>query len=347
MSKVAIIGTTTWGTALGIILSRKGLSINLWSRSEKEAQAMNVSRTNALFLPGIIFPEKMAVTHSLSQALKGAEMLIMAIPAQTMRTNIQLVADYLEGDTVILSASKGLEKDTALRMSEVIFQELSGLHNVSLCSLSGPNLAKEIVQGLPAISIVACPEEDIAKRAQGILTTENFLVHTNADLVGVELGGALKNIIALAAGISDGLGFGDNARAALITRGMGEITELAVAAGAQPQTLYGMAGWGDLVVTCSSLLSRNHFVGMELARGKSLKSIMHDMKNIAEGVPTTAAAKLLAKKCNVEIPIIELIYDILYAGLSPRQAILELLGFLPENVLALATKVSESVYRRE
>ncbi len=326
MAKIAIVGTTTWGTALGIILARKGVSVRLWARTEKEAFAMNSSRSNATFLPGITFPERMSTFHSLPGVLRGIDMAIMAVPAQTMRTNISLVAGHLPDSAIILSVSKGLERDTALRMSQVISEEVSSMsHHV--CSLSGPNLAKEIVQGLPATSIVACTDEELALKAQKLLTTRTFSVSVSKDIVGVELGGSLKNIMAMAAGLSDGLGLGDNARAALITRGMGEITELAVAAGAQPHTLYGPAGWGDLVVTCSSVLSRNHFVGLELAKGRSLTSITHSMKNIAEGVHTTVAARLLARRCGVQAPMIELIYDVLYNGLSPRRALMELLGF--------------------
>lgn len=337
MSKVAIIGTTTWGTVLGIILAKKGVSIRLWARSEREASAMNSSRSNAMFLPGISFPERMSTSHSLPRVIKGTDMVIMAVPAQTMRVNMGLVAEHLQDNSIILSVSKGLERDTALRMSQVISGEVKSL-SCHVCALSGPNLAKEIVQGLPATSIVACADENLAVKVQKILTTKNFCVSSSTDIVGVELGGSLKNIMALAAGLSDGLGLGDNARAALITKGMGEITELAVAAGAQPQTLYGPAGWGDLVVTCSSLLSRNHFVGLELAKGRSLKSITHSMKNIAEGVPTTAAAKLLAEKCGVRVPMIELIYNVLYNNLSPKQALLELLGFPARRESALPVR---------
>lgn len=337
MAMVAVIGTTTWGTALGIILARKGVSIRLWARSEREAFAMNSARSNAIFLPGITFPKRMTITHSLPHVLRGIDMVIMAVPSQTMRTNVRLVAKHLEDNTIVLSVSKGLERNTALRMSQVISEEIKPI-NCSVCALSGPNLAKEIVHGLPATSTVACTDEFTAMKAQKILSTRNFCVSSSTDIIGVELGGSLKNIIALAAGLSDGLGLGDNARAALITKGMGEITELAVAAGAQPQTLYGPAGWGDLVVTCSSVLSRNHFVGLELSKGRSLKSITHSMKNIAEGVPTTVAARLLAEKCGVQAPMIELIYNVLYNSLSPKQALLELLGFPAKRETALSVR---------
>lgn len=337
MAKVAVIGTTTWGTALGIILARKGVSIRLWARSEREAFAFNSSRSNSLFLPGITFPKRMIVIHSLPHVLKGTDIVIMAVPAQTVRTNIRAVAEHLEDTTIVLSVSKGLERDTALRMSQVITEEIKSI-NSPVCALSGPNLAKEIVQGLPATSIVACIDEHTAVKARDILSTRNFCVSACTDIIGVELGGSLKNIIALAAGLSDGLGLGDNARASLITKGMEEITELAVAAGAEPQTLYGQAGWGDLVVTCSSVLSRNHFVGLELAKGRSLKSITHSMKNIAEGVHTTVAARLLAEQCSVRTPMIELIYNVLYKSLSPRHALLELLGFSAKRPTALSVR---------
>ena len=326
MTKVAIIGTTTWGTTLGIILARKGVSVRLWARTEKESFAMNSSRSNTSFLPGIAFPQRISVSHSLPDVLRDVDMVIMAIPAQTMRSNIRAAAEYLQDNSIVVSVSKGLERDTSLRMSEVISEELSISNNL-VCVLSGPNLAKEIVQGLPAISILASRDAEIAAKGQKILSTRNFCVNISQDIIGVELGGSLKNIIALAAGLSDGLGLGDNARAAIITRGMGEITQLAIMAGAQPETLYGLAGWGDLVVTCSSALSRNHFVGLELGRGRSIGSITQGMKNIAEGVPTTVSARMLAEKYGVQTPMIELIYSVLYNGLSPKKALMELLGF--------------------
>ncbi len=337
MAKVAIIGTTTWGTVLGIILARKGVSVRLWARTEKEAFAMNSSRSNTSFLPGITFPQRISVSHSLPDVLREMDMVIMAVPAQTMRSNIRAAAKYLHYNSIVVSVSKGLERDTSLRMSEVISEELS-ISNKFVCVLSGPNLAKEIVQGLPAISILACSDAVIAAKGQKILSTRNFCVNISQDIIGVELGGSLKNIIALAAGLSDGLGLGDNARAAIITRGMGEITQLAIVAGAQPETLYGLAGWGDLVVTCSSALSRNHFVGLELGRGRSIKSITQSMKNIAEGVPTTVSARMLAAKYGVQAPMIELIYNVLYNRLSPKKALLELLGFPAKREKALLVR---------
>lgn len=325
MTRVAVIGTTTWGTTLAIILAQKGLGVALWSRTEEEARRLEGARENLRFLPGVPFPENLVVTSSLRHALERAGVVILGVPAQMMRFNVQAIRGFLRKTSIMVSAAKGLEVGTARRMSEVIAEEVDKDFHPSICVLSGPNLANEIIQGLPATTVVAAKAIGIAEDVQGILMTPNFRVYTNSDVVGVELGGALKNIIALGAGICDGLGYGNNAKAALITRGLAEITRLGVAEGANPLTFAGLAGLGDLVTTCSSPLSRNRFVGQEMAKGRPIQQVLDSMINVAEGVTTTKAARQMGHKRGVDMPITEAMYQVLFQGKDPRQAVTELM----------------------
>jgi len=242
-----------------------------------------------------------------------------------MRQNIKLVGDYLEKSTLVVSAAKGLEIGTNKRMSQVIADEIDPGFWPSICVLSGPNLSREIINNLPAVTVAAAEDGAVARKAQRLLTTPNFCVYTNTDVIGVELGGALKNIIALGAGMADGLGYGDNAKAAFMTRGLTEMTALGVALGANPLTFSGLAGLGDLIATCASPLSRNHYVGVELTKGRSLEEITGSMRGVAEGVSTTIAAWSLAQHLGLEMPITEKIYQVLYEGVNPRQAAAELM----------------------
>ncbi|PKH45817.1 glycerol-3-phosphate dehydrogenase (NAD(P)(+)) [Dehalococcoides mccartyi] len=282
MSKVCIIGTTTWGITLGTIIAHKGREVMLWARTEDEAVLLSTQRRPADFLPeNYHFPEFMNVTASLEEAIAGADMVLLAVPSQRMRPNIRLVAPLLTKSMLICSAAKGLEIGTAKRMSQVITDEISPDFAKNICVLSGPNLAMEILKGLPAVTVLAADTEKTAKKAAKLITAANFSAYTNTDIIGVELGGSLKNIIALGAGIVDGLNLGNNAKSALITRGLTEISALGAALGANPLTLSGLAGLGDLIATCSSNLSRNHFVGVELTKGRSLNDIMYNMSNVA------------------------------------------------------------------
>jgi len=251
-----------------------------------------------------------------------------------MRQNIKLVKGYLRKSMLVVSAAKGLEIGSNKRMSQVIAEEIDPGFRSNICVLSGPNLFKEILRGLPASAVVAAGDEATARQAQKLLTTPNFCVYTNSDVVGVELGGALKNIIALGAGMVDGLDYGDNAKAAFITRGLTEMAALGVALGASPLTLSGLAGLGDLIATCASPLSRNHYVGVELTKGRSLEEITNSMTGVAEGVSTTLAAQNLAQQLGLEMPITEKIYQVLYNGIEPRQVIVELLGTQGRHELA-------------
>ena len=249
----------------------------------------------------------------------------MAVPSQAMRQNIRLVAEHLDEAMLIVSAAKGLEVGSSQRMSQVIAEEIEPRFQSNICVLSGPNLSQEILSDLPAATVVAAADEAVARKVQKLLTTPNFCIYTNTDVVGVELGGALKNIIALGAGIADGLGYGDNAKAALITRGLTEMTALGVALGANPLTFSGLAGLGDLIATCASPMSRNHYVGVELAKGRSLKEITDSMTGVAEGVSTTLVVWNLAREMGLEMPITETIYRVLYEGADLHQAATDLM----------------------
>jgi glycerol-3-phosphate dehydrogenase (NAD(P)+) len=334
MPKVAIIGTTTWGITLGVVLGRRKAEVRLWARTKKEAAELRNARYHSGSLSGVSLPPRLSVTSSLSDALAGAKAVILAVPSQSMRQNIKALADQLDGSMLVVSAAKGLEIGSNQRMSQVIADEINPDFRSNICVLSGPNLSGEILRDLPAVAVVAAQDETVARKAQRLLNTPNLCLYTNTDVIGVELGGALKNIIALGAGIADGLGYGDNAKAALITRGLTEITALGVALGANPLTFSGLTGLGDLIATCSSPLSRNHYVGVELAKGRSLDEIIKSMTAVAEGVSTTIVAYNLARQFGVEMPITERIYQVLYHGLSPRQAALELMEVTAKHELA-------------
>jgi glycerol-3-phosphate dehydrogenase (NAD(P)+) len=313
--RVAVVGTGSWGTTLAILAARQGLEVSLVARSGDEAREMREARENARFMPGYPFPPGLTPTADIERALSGIDMLLMVVPSQTMRSNARAVKPYLRSGTIVLSCAKGLELHTLLRMTEVLAQELGDEQARSLAALSGPNLAKEIVAGKAATTVIASRDLDVARRAQELLTGGRFRVYTNPDVTGVELGGALKNIIALAAGMADGIRAGDSAKAAIITRGLVEIGRLGMAAGASLFTFAGLAGLGDLIATCASPLSRNRTMGELLAQGKTaeeVRAIMHGQ--VAEGVTTTAAARELAARYDVEMPITEQLHRVLFEG---------------------------------
>jgi glycerol-3-phosphate dehydrogenase (NAD(P)+) len=325
MPKVAIVGTTTWGITLGVALAVRRAEVRLWARTEDEATRLLNAEFPSESLANVTLPSRLSITSSLDEALAGAKAVILAVPSQRMRGNIRVVAPHLDSSMLVVSAAKGLELETNLRMSQVIAEEVPPDFQPNICVLSGPNLSQEILRDLPAATVVAAHSEAVAKKVQNLLKTPNLCIYTNTDIIGVELGGALKNIIALGAGIADGLGYGDNAKATFITRGLTEITALGVALGANPLTFSGLTGLGDLVATCSSPLSRNHYVGVELTKGRSLKKITDSMSGVAEGVTTTLVAYNLAQQFRLEMPITEKIYRVLYQGLSPKDAALELM----------------------
>ena len=334
MPKIAIIGTTSWGTTLGCVLARNCVDISLWARTEQEALELISSGSSPRLKHDVCFPPQLSITSSLSDALDKAKAVILVPPSQRMRQNIKLVAEHLTRSMLIISASKGLEIDTGKRMSQVIAEEIKPAFHSNICVLSGPNLSEEILNGLPAATVIAADDEAIARKAQKLITAPNLCVFTNHDMLGVELGGSLKNIIALGAGITDGLGYGDNAKAALITRGLTEITALCVALGANPITFAGLTGLGDLIATCSSSLSRNHYFGSELAKGRSPKDITDTMTGVAEGVTTTLAVWKIAKQMGLEMPITETIYRVLYEGAEIHEAANELMSAEAAHELA-------------
>lgn len=329
MTTVAALGTGAWGTTLACLVAAApqtvaaAASVTLWEHHPDRAATMERDRENREYLPGTPFPPGVRVTADLAEAVVGRDIILLVTPSQAVRAHARALAPLLTPGVIVICASKGLEVDTHLRLSEVLAQELpTGVH---IGALSGPNLAAEIARGLPAAAVVAIPELAAAERAQAALNTPTYRLYTSEDVVGVELGGALKNIIALGTGVNDGLGYGDNAKASFMTRGLAEISRLAVAAGANPLTLAGLAGLGDLIATCSSPLSRNRSLGLALARGETLAEALAERHAVVEGVTTTRAALQLAQNLGVELPITQQIAHVLFDGRDVRVAVAALL----------------------
>lgn len=325
MSRVAVIGAGAWGTALSIVLARGGRhEVRLWAYEREVNESIQARRTNDLFLPGFKIPDGIEATNSLPTALEGCSFVLAVMPSHHARALYSSVRPSLSRDTIIVSATKGIEQESYKRMTEVA-AEASGATRIA--ALSGPSFAKEVARGDPTALTIACADSEVASLLQREFSDPMFRVYTNDDVVGVELGGALKNVIAIAAGIAEGLGFGHNTAAALITRGLAEITRLAVACGARRETLAGLSGMGDLVLTCTGGLSRNRTVGVELGRGRKLPEIMAGMHGmVAEGVLTTGAALGLARRHGIEMPISEQMHEILHAHKSPKDAIRDLMS---------------------
>lgn len=330
MSRIAVIGAGAWGTALAVVAGRAGgHEVRLWALEKEVCQAIAQSRTNSLFLAGCPLPAAVSATTDFQAALSGAEIVVSVMPSHHCRRTFEHMAQWLQPQMIFVSATKGIENETLLRMSEVI-QEVVGRFcgfSPKIAALSGPSFAQEVAQGRPTAVTVASAEPSLSGRVQKEFSDPGFRIYMNDDMVGVELGGALKNVIAIAAGVCSGLGLGHNTGAALITRGLAEITRLAVACGAQPQTMAGLAGMGDLVLTCTGGLSRNRSVGTALGQGQHLEQIIEGMHGtVAEGVLTTNAALGLARKYGVEMPITEQMYAILHEAKSPHDAIRELMA---------------------
>jgi glycerol-3-phosphate dehydrogenase (NAD(P)+) len=321
--KVTIIGNTSWGNTLGVLLSDKGAAVKLWARSEAEAKESNQGQRSY------------SSTSHIWEALEGAELAIWAVPSQKLRENVSQAKNYLTSSMLLMSAAKGLEVDSGKRMSQVLAEEIAPSLRERICVLSGPNLAGEIAQGLPAASVIAAQDIALAERARGLMESPKFVLSTSDDVIGVELSGALKNIIALGAGMIDGLSLGDNAKGAFIAWGWAEVVSLGVTLGARAGTFYGLAGLGDLIATCASNLSRNHYVGYELAKGRALSEISASMSHVAEGVATTAAAHQLAENQGLKLPIINLIYGILFEGLPPSRVLSKFKGLVASHRCSL------------
>ena len=319
--RAAVIGGGSWGTALAAVLGWNGHDTIVWAHDQEVASALTEKHQNPKYLPGLQLPERLRGTSSLQEALAGAELVVAVSPSHVTRQVMQEAAPHLPKATPIVCATKGIENGTLLTMNEVLEDVLPAELHPYLVVLSGPSFAKETVQRMPTAVVAASPWEKMAQRIQRIFSNDFFRVYTSVDVAGVELGGSLKNVCAIAAGISDGMGFGSNTRAAIMTRGLAELVRLAVKKGANPLTLSGLAGMGDFVLTCTGELSRNRTVGLGLGRGQSLQEVLAGMKQVAEGVRTAKSVHDLSQKLGVEMPLHDAIYSILYEGLSPKGAL--------------------------
>lgn len=322
-NKIAVIGDGGWGTTLAIHLQKKGYTVSLWCPFADYADFLNKKRENKKFLPGIKIPKNIFISHSLKEVMADSFLIILAVPSQYLRAVVLKIKQQITPSSqIFLSVVKGIETDTMKRMSEVIYENLG---KIKLAVLSGPTIAKEIALEVPSAAVISSPSMSIAEQIQDIMMSEYFRIYTNSDMIGVEMGGALKNIIALACGIADGLGCGTNTKAALLTRGLAEITRLGVSLGAVKKTFWGLSGMGDLVTTCISPYSRNRFVGEQIGSGKKLGHVLSKMNMVAEGVKTCEAAYKLAQKKYLETPIIEQVYLVLYKNKEARLAVSDLM----------------------
>jgi glycerol-3-phosphate dehydrogenase (NAD(P)+) len=322
--RVAVVGAGSWGTAFATIPAEKGISTVLWARRAELADEITARHRNPDYLPDFELPPSLEATHDPEKAVGEADVVVMAVPSHAFRDVFRQVAAHLEADVPLVSLTKGIEQESLKRMTEVMADE-AGLGPERLAVVSGPNLAKEVMRRMPSASVVACADESTAEALQELFMAPFFRVYTNLDVVGCELSGAMKNVIAIAAGIADGLGFGDNSRASLITRGLAEVARLGVKLGADPLTFAGLAGMGDLVATCISDLSRNRGVGEELGRGRKLDDIVADTRMVAEGVKTSRAVLELGGREGVDLPLAEHVVKVLYEGVSPGDMVLSLM----------------------
>ncbi len=324
--RIAVLGAGSWGTVLATVLVENGHDVRLWARREAQTDEINQHHSNEKYLPGIKLPETLSATSSLTEALEGCDTVVFVVPSHSMRETARKVKPLLSPETLIVHAAKGFELNTWKRMSEVLTEELGTSCREKITVLSGPSHAEEVIKKCPTTVVVASPQLAVAEKIQMIFMNQYLRVYTNPDVIGVEVGGALKNIIALASGLVDGLQFGDNARAALITRGLAEIARLGSAMGAEPITFAGLAGVGDLVVTCTSKHSRNWRAGHMLSQGKKLNEILEEMQMVVEGIKTTKAAHFLKEQFHVEMPIAEQLYLVLFEDKDPEQAVKELMS---------------------
>lgn len=320
MTRAAVLGTGSWGTAFAKVLADAGTDVVLWARRPELAETVQRSRENPDYLPGVRLPERVVATGDAGEALTGADLVVIAVPSQSLRENLAGWAPHVPAGAPLLSLMKGVEAGTTKRMSEVI-REVAGVDESRVAVVSGPNLAKEIAAGQPAASVVACADLDTATWLQGTCHAPYFRPYTNTDVVGCELGGAVKNVIALVVGIASGMGFGDNTKASLITRGLAETARLGVALGADPLTFAGLAGLGDLVATCSSPLSRNRTFGERLGRGETLEEVVAATRQTAEGVKSSRPILELAQRHGVDVPLTEAAVAVLFEGMRPADAV--------------------------
>ncbi|MBT8336680.1 MAG: NAD(P)-dependent glycerol-3-phosphate dehydrogenase [Gemmatimonadetes bacterium] len=327
---VAVVGAGSWGTALASVLARNGHDVVLWALEPDVAREINESRVNGTYLPGIVLPEGLRATTDLADTVGPARVVVSVVPSQFAGSVIEQAVTALRSDAILVSASKGIELSTLRRMDQVMEEILTPAQAHRFSVLSGPSFAAEVARQAPTAVVAASAEHEAAERVQALFQNPTFRVYTNPDVVGVELGGALKNVIALAAGVAAGLGFGHNTLAALITRGLAEITRLGVAMGARRETFSGLAGMGDLVLTCTGDLSRNRTVGVRLGQGEALEDILGEMRSVAEGVKTAEAVVALADRHGVEMPIATEVHAMLTAGRRPREALENLMSRDPK-----------------
>jgi glycerol-3-phosphate dehydrogenase (NAD(P)+) len=326
MTAIAVLGAGSWGTALAIHLARAGRRVALWARSADTAESIDASRENALYLPGHRLPPEIRVTADLREALAGAGTVLFVVPAQGSRAVYALAAPHLPDEADLAIASKGIEEGSLLRLSEVLAAVAGRGAGRRIAALSGPSFALEVARGEPTAIVAASADASCARRLREVVSAGSLRVYSNSDLPGVELAGAVKNVIAIATGIAEGIGFGANTRAALITRGLSEVARLGGALGGRAATFAGLAGAGDLILTCTGVLSRNRSVGMAVGRGRPLAEILGEMRMVAEGVATTRAVLALAERHRVDLPIALKVHEVLFEGRSPRDAVADLLA---------------------
>ena len=330
----SVIGSGSFGTALANVLAVNCDEVRLWGREPSVVEAINTRHENSTYLKGIPISERVRATHSLEEALAGSELVVLATPSHATREVVAKAKPYLPRHVPLITVAKGIENETLLTMTELLEDCLPEEFHPYLAVLSGPSFAKELAKRMPTVVTIASHWDRVAVRCQKALQTETFRSYTSTDVVGVQYGGALKNVIAIAAGMADGLGMGHNARAAIITRGLAEITRLAVRKGANPLTLSGLSGMGDLVLTCTGELSRNRHVGMELGKGRKLPDILAQMNDVAEGVKTARSARDLELKTGVELPICHQVYLIAYEGKDAKAAVVDLMTRQPKSELS-------------
>ncbi len=323
--KIALLGAGNWGTTLGLLLAEKEFDVVLWEFFPEQAEALKRDGENKKFLPGFLFPRNMRATSSLPEAIAEKDMIVFAVPSHLLRSVAELAGKDIQHHAFIVSVVKGIEKDTLKRMSEVIEDNLPDTFKGKTVVLSGPSIAHEVVRKIPTTVVSACRFESVAEAVQKVFSTPSFRVYTNPDIIGVELGGAVKNVVAIASGICDGLGLGENTKAALITRGLAETKRLGLKMGAMEDTFSGLSGIGDLITTAFSRHSRNRYVGEELGKGRSLDEILNTMVMVAEGVRTTESVMQLAEKYNVAMPITAEVYNILFNEKEPKQGVYDLM----------------------
>ncbi len=322
MRKIAVIGAGSWGTANAISLSKKGIEVNLWVRNFDLLGKIKDTRENSNYLPGVTLPSNIEISNDMEYCCKDADIVVLGTPSHAVRETVKRIKEFVEQDQVIVNLAKGIENDTLYRMSEIIVDYLP---DNPIAVLSGPNHAEEVARDIPSATVVSSVNKKVAQFVQDAFMTSRFRVYTNPDIIGVELGGSIKNVIALGAGICDGLGFGDNTKAALMTRGIVEISRLGVALGAKQCTFSGLSGIGDLIVTCTSMHSRNYRAGRAIGEGKTINKILKSTNMVVEGIRTTKSAYKLAESTGIEMPITEEIYKVLFEGADVKDSVLNLM----------------------